>query len=179
MRDRLYRSRDERIIGGVAGGVAEWLDIDPAIVRIVWALLIFAWGLGFLLYLIMWFVVPEEPEGYVPGMGMPGAVPGAAPAVDPVTGQPIAPPPPSAWEAERMARSADREARRAARRAARAGRDGRGAMIFGVVLIVAGAWFLAKDLIPDLREDLFGPATLILLGIVVMVFAIRRPGPST
>ncbi len=44
MSDRLYRSRDDRMLAGVAGGVAEMLDIDPSLVRIVWALLVVLTG---------------------------------------------------------------------------------------------------------------------------------------
>ncbi|MBA3875721.1 MAG: hypothetical protein C0498_02085 [Anaerolinea sp.] len=71
MRDRLYRSRDERVLFGVAGGVAEWLDVDPALVRIVFALLVLTAGVGLLLYIIMALVVPEEPE-LVAGPPVPG-----------------------------------------------------------------------------------------------------------
>jgi phage shock protein PspC (stress-responsive transcriptional regulator) len=58
---RLYRSRRNQVIGGVAAGVAEYFDIDPTIVRIAWALLAIAWGTGVLLYLICWLVIPLNP----------------------------------------------------------------------------------------------------------------------
>ena len=58
---RLYRSRRNQVIGGVAAGVAEYFDIDPTIVRIAWALLGIAWGTGVLLYLICWLVIPLNP----------------------------------------------------------------------------------------------------------------------
>ena len=48
---------------GVAGGMARYLDIDPSIVRIVWALLVLAGGAGFLLYIVAAIVIPEEPVG--------------------------------------------------------------------------------------------------------------------
>ena len=59
---RLYRSRDERMIGGVCGGLAKYFNIDPVIVRViaVVAALMALWGL--LAYIILWIVVPEEPE---------------------------------------------------------------------------------------------------------------------
>lgn len=61
---RLYRSRDDRMIAGVAGGLAEYVGMDPSIVRILWAVLALASG-GFLLILygIMWLVVPKAPVG--------------------------------------------------------------------------------------------------------------------
>ena len=62
MDDRLYRSPDDRMIAGVAGGVAERLDADPSIIRIVWAVLIFlTGGLALLVYVVMAIVVPERP----------------------------------------------------------------------------------------------------------------------
>ena len=60
---RLYRSRDNRMIGGVAGGLGEYLGIDPTIVRLLFILLTFGVGSGVLAYLIMMLVVPEEPLG--------------------------------------------------------------------------------------------------------------------
>jgi len=58
----LYRSRRNSIIGGVAGGIAEALDIDPVIIRVIFVLLVFAGGSGGLLYLILWIVLPLDPE---------------------------------------------------------------------------------------------------------------------
>jgi phage shock protein C len=64
MNERLYRSRDDRIIAGVAGGVAERFRMDPSLVRIVWVILIPATaGAALALYVVMAFVVPEEPPG--------------------------------------------------------------------------------------------------------------------
>ena len=58
---RLYRSRDNRMVGGVGAGLGEFLNVDPTIIRLAFALSFFLWGGGLLIYLIMWVVVPEEP----------------------------------------------------------------------------------------------------------------------
>ncbi|MFH1234350.1 MAG: PspC domain-containing protein [Candidatus Diapherotrites archaeon] len=58
---RLYRSGKERVLGGVCGGVAEYAGIDPVIVRLLWILLAFMGGLGIVLYIIAWIVVPRNP----------------------------------------------------------------------------------------------------------------------
>ena len=58
--DRLLRSRDDRVISGVAAGVANYWGMDPSIVRIIWFLLIFAGGTGLILYILMAIFVPEE-----------------------------------------------------------------------------------------------------------------------
>ena len=63
MTDRLYRSRDDRIFAGVAGGLADRLAVDPSLVRLAWALLvIFTGGLALIVYIVAAFVIPEEPE---------------------------------------------------------------------------------------------------------------------
>lgn len=63
MARRLYRSRHDRILGGVAAGVAQYFSIDPTIVRLAWLLIVLWGGAGILLYLIAWALVPREPEG--------------------------------------------------------------------------------------------------------------------
>lgn len=60
---RLYRSRNERMIAGVCGGLGEYLNTDPTVIRILFILLAIL-GAGFggiFLYLAMWLIVPEEP----------------------------------------------------------------------------------------------------------------------
>lgn len=60
MNKQLYRSRRNRMIGGIAGGIAEYFDIDPVIVRAVFIILFFAWGTSLLAYIVMWIIVPDE-----------------------------------------------------------------------------------------------------------------------
>lgn len=67
MRERLYRSRGDRMVFGVAGGLARYLNIDSSIIRLVWVLLVLAAGTGILLYIIAAVLIPEEPVGSVPG----------------------------------------------------------------------------------------------------------------
>jgi phage shock protein PspC (stress-responsive transcriptional regulator) len=61
---RLARSADDRMIAGVAGGVAEYLDVDPTIVRIAAGTLALCGGLGVPLYLAAWALLPERPGGH-------------------------------------------------------------------------------------------------------------------
>lgn len=58
---RLYRSRKDRMIAGVCGGLANYIGIDPTLVRLLFVLGLFAVGGTFLAYIIMMVVVPEEP----------------------------------------------------------------------------------------------------------------------
>ncbi|KTC81360.1 PspC domain-containing protein [Legionella brunensis] len=58
---RLYRSRRERMIAGVCGGLAEYFGMDPTIMRLIFVVLLLLGGSTILVYLIMWLVVPQEP----------------------------------------------------------------------------------------------------------------------
>ena len=59
---KLYRSRHDRMIGGVCGGLGEYFAIDPTLVRLLFVFAALAGGPGLIAYLIMLIVVPEEPE---------------------------------------------------------------------------------------------------------------------
>jgi phage shock protein PspC (stress-responsive transcriptional regulator) len=57
---RLYRAENDKILGGVCAGLANYLKIDPAIVRILFVLLTTGWGAGLLVYIILWMVLPTR-----------------------------------------------------------------------------------------------------------------------
>ncbi len=59
---RLYRSGKEKILGGVCGGMAEYFGVDPVIVRLLWIAACLLWGVGILLYIIAWIVIPKNPK---------------------------------------------------------------------------------------------------------------------
>ena len=142
---RLYRSETESVLGGVAGGVAEYLDVDPAIVRVVWALLaLITGGIFFVLYIVMWIVVPYGPASGEVAPGDSAAPEGAS----------------ATWNAQ---------PRRRARRS-----SGGGSWIFGLVLIGLGLYFLAREYFPEVHVDRLWPLGLILIGLVLLVGAIRR-----
>lgn len=61
MNRRLYRCRENRMLAGVAGGLAEYTGLDPSLVRILWLVSVFFWGAGILLYIAMAIIVPLEP----------------------------------------------------------------------------------------------------------------------
>jgi len=180
---RLYRSRD-RMLAGVAGGMAEYLDIDPTISRILWILVgIFSGGLALIAYVILALVIPQAPAWATPGFAGPYAASAAgagwatAPGYAP--GAPGTPPAPGTvpqWNPDWAARAAaEEEARRQAR--------GRGlgiGVIVGVVLIIFGAFALVDVVLPAWSgAALFGPALLIALGAAFLVGSVRtRPEPA-
>lgn len=59
---KLYRSRTDRKIGGVCGGIGEYFGIDPVLIRLIWILFAISGG-GLIAYLIAWLVIPESPRG--------------------------------------------------------------------------------------------------------------------
>lgn len=59
---KLYRSEDDKMLGGVCGGLAEVYDFDPALIRLVTLLLVLSAGSGLLIYLAAWLVIPTESE---------------------------------------------------------------------------------------------------------------------
>jgi phage shock protein C len=63
MNKRLQRSRTEKMVGGVCGGLAEYFSVDPTIVRILWVLITLLGGAGIILYVILWVIMPLERPG--------------------------------------------------------------------------------------------------------------------
>ena len=76
MNRRLHRCRHDRRLAGVAGGLAEFFDLDPTIVRIIFVLSVFLGGLGVLIYIALALVVPLEPLGIEDAAHDPGLVEG-------------------------------------------------------------------------------------------------------
>ena len=59
---KLYRSRDDRVIAGVCGGLADYFDIDSPWVRLIFIVFLLAGGSAFLAYIILWAIVPNQPK---------------------------------------------------------------------------------------------------------------------
>jgi len=61
MAKKLYRSTTDKMLGGVAGGLAEYFDIDATLVRVLFIVVVFLGGGGIIAYIILWIVVPQKP----------------------------------------------------------------------------------------------------------------------
>ena len=61
MEKRLYRSNTRTVVGGVCGGIGEYFEIDPAFIRILFVLLALANGIGVLVYIASWIIIPRRP----------------------------------------------------------------------------------------------------------------------
>ena len=154
---RLYRSKRDRIIGGVAGGLADYLEVDPTLIRFIWVLAALA-GFGVLAYIVAWLIIPEAPPGFEHGTppyhgGQPEE-PQASPE-----GQP----PPISGSPEANGGPVFPRARR-----------DRTARLFGIALVVLGAWMLAERILPHFIVNQLWPLVLVVLGLYLLVSASRR-----
>ena len=62
MKKRIYKNREKKMLCGVCAGVAEYLDIDPTIVRVIWSVGCFAWGAALIAYIVCAIVFPDKSE---------------------------------------------------------------------------------------------------------------------
>ncbi len=119
------------MLGGVAGGLARYLEVDSTLVRLAFVALFFAAGAGFLAYLIAWIVVPEEPITAAPLTGSSsGPVSSHAPAGDSPSSRPG---------------SAARGAR----------------LVMGAVLVAIGVFLLLDWALPDLHRFFWPAALIL------------------
>jgi phage shock protein C len=173
MNTRLYRSPDDRVLAGVAGGMAESYGLDPALVRVGWALLIlFTGGVFLILYIIMALVVPLRPSAMpLWSAGMPsdgsnweGQAPGGPvpPGPESPFGAPDAPsqPPPHPYAYGRP----------------RGHGNATGAVVIGVILVLVGFFFLFRQFIPTIDFGLIWPVVVIIAGAVLVIAAFNRSG---
>jgi phage shock protein C len=144
MTRRLYRSRTDTVLGGVAAGLAHYLNADPALVRIAWAILVpITSGAAFLAYIVAWIVVPEEPKAATGTDGDPGDA--AMPAAGSTTTVSRAGPD-----------------------------SGRAGLVVGIGLVLIGIWFLVRDYLPEVNWNLLWPAILIGIGALILISSARR-----
>jgi len=150
---RLYRCRHDRRIAGVASGVAEFFDLDPTVVRVVWFLSIFFGGLGIFVYIARALIVPRAPLADVSPAAAVGA--GADPGADPAA----------------VAYAGHRHAPR---------QPGRWSMFFGYALILIGSIALVDALLPTWESWRYlWPAFLIGIGGFLVAGALRREQTET
>lgn len=57
---RLYRSSTDKVLGGVCGGIAEYLEVDPVVVRLIWVIASLLWGIGIIAYILAWIIIPAR-----------------------------------------------------------------------------------------------------------------------
>lgn len=148
MNKKLYRDEQHKVIGGVCAGLAEYFEVDIAIVRAIFLLALILKGTGVLLYIILWIVLPKKPFGIVN--------PGVDYTMPPQPGIPFEPVP----KAEPIRNKSN------------------GGLIGGLILIMLGLFLLLDqfDFIPDLDFEHLWPVIPIVVGLV-FIFTSRKNKP--
>jgi phage shock protein PspC (stress-responsive transcriptional regulator) len=168
---RLYRSLTDRKFAGVAGGLAEYFVMDPLLIRLAFVILTIAGGGGFLIYLILWIVTPENPFRVQPQVNQPGpdfqqSNPGSAGYATDASGYTTEAPQtdPSVSPSTPMPQARERN---------------KGSLIGGMVLITLGALFLADELIPQINFGDLWPVILIVIGVGLLINTISKRNAKT
>jgi phage shock protein C len=157
MEKRLFRSRDDRMIAGVCGGLGDYLGLDPVWLRLLFILLLFAWGIGLWAYLILWIIVPlEGREMTTPGDTVQANVQEMAERAREL-GQGLQ---------EGFGRDAEGSVERSTT----------GPALIGAGLILVGGFLLLNqfNLFSWIRWDVMWPFLIILLGVALLVTRLRE-----
>lgn len=160
MQKKLYRSKTEKVLSGVCGGVAEYFNIDVTLVRLIWVILTLP-GLfpGIILYIVAAIINPEAPYGYE----APNDYHGTYEQTDSANSNSSYGEPNSAYSEFRSSHLSD-------------GRN-KFLVIIGIALIVVGGLTLFRDLLPSvwytIRKVLF-PISIIILGIAIIYSASKK-----
>lgn len=151
MAERLYRSRSKKIIGGVAGGLADYLNLDPVLIRVLFVIITLINGLGILLYIILWIVVQEEPyQNYSYEMGSGNQ------------------------DSTKSDESNSSETQQPKQQPPYPKKEGKGRVIAGVVLISLGFIFLAENWFPHFDFSDILPLALVGAGIWLVMNSLNK-----
>jgi phage shock protein C len=145
MNKKLNRSVKDKVISGVAGGLAEYFEIDPVIVRVLFVISLFFHGAGFIAYIVLWIAVPEAPYVFETASNV-GASGTTNAETDIKADNPAA----------AYFKSLDEKKLKRNRN-------------IGIVLIVLGCIFLADNFIPRIHFGDFWPIILVALGVSLLL----------
>jgi len=141
---KLYRTRTPRVLGGVAGGLAKYFNVDVILTRLLFVIVFFAGGGGVLIYIVLWIITPEEPL-ITPHNG--NSTDNSAPDTPNTTGT-------NMTDAEIVDEKKQNNNR---------------TFIAGIVLILVGFLFLLNTLIPNMAITKFWPLILIIAGVMMLI----------
>ena len=164
---KLYRSSREKMLAGVAGGVAEYFDIDPTLVRLAFVLTVLAGGAGVLAYIVMWIVVPQAPYGQ---FNMPAGDQAHSTEVPPQNSEI---PPQSNEAGTNDPQAAAKDPVSDYFNSVNKKKEKRG-ITFGIILILVGVVLLAENVFDRFHfHDMF-PLILLGIGIVILLNAYKK-----
>jgi phage shock protein C len=157
---RLYKSKKNKTIAGVCGGIAEYFDIDPVVVRLIFIIFFFIGGAAIIAYIIGAIIIPNPPEEHAESTDTKAPSPKSSTKTIPKEAAPT-PTPASSSNTS---------------------------LIIGVILVLVGAYFLMGNL-PFLKQyywwcrwhlrDFFIPGIFIVIGIVLLIQGSRKNQKSS
>lgn len=140
MERKLLKSKHNKVLFGVCGGVGEYFEIDPVIIRILWVLISLAYGFGIFAYIIAAIVIPERKYDQWGGYNTQGGGEGTGPIKD------------NSSEWKEPAKFDPEKSR----------------LVIGVGLIVLGVLFFAKTLFHWFHISYFWPVIFVAIGILII-----------
>jgi phage shock protein C len=147
---RFYRSTTDRVIGGVAAGLAEYFALDPVLIRLLFVIFALFGGGGVLVYIIFWIVIPEKPMNLNQTQNQPTMETTQNPQ-------------------EGNSGYASRPANPELKKEGPAENKKKGSLIGGLVLITVGAIFLADEFFPGVDFGDLWPLILIVVGAGLLI----------
>jgi len=143
---KLYRSKKDRMIGGVCGGIAEYFDIDPVLVRIIAVLTIFANGIGIIAYIIAWIIIPQNPEQV------------------------------SEKEEGRLRKKAEETIQNIGEQIRENSDNNRkhSRVVGGLILLGLGVLFLINNFLPHFNFGRFWPLILVIVGLAILAGSLKK-----
>lgn len=164
MEQKLYRSRDDRVLFGVAGGLGKYFNIDSTIIRIILVILAIWGGIGVLFYLIAALVIPEEPIART----------AANKVKDVVETSEKRDKKDKAEKGEVKKEVISQDYREENRTGGSSYSDFRGEKIAGIIVLGLGLLFLLEQFIPNFSFGRLWPLILIFIGLMILAGAARR-----
>jgi len=146
---KLYRTTYDKIIGGVAGGLSEYFEVDVVIFRLLFVLLVLLGGGGLVAYIIMWIVVPAKPIPFQYNKAS-GAQANPGPGGAPDAGDTAA------------------DSEKATSAAPSTKTPSNTSLVAGIILILVGVLFLANRMLPWFEMRDFWPVLLIAGGFLII-----------
>lgn len=142
MTKKLYRSKKNKVIAGVCGGLGEYFNIDPVLIRLLWVLATLIYGAGIFAYILAWIIIPEQKESIL-----------APPKkTEEVFNEETESPSEEVITEEEVVAADSAESRK----------------VGGIILIVIGAFFLLREIWPFFPLRQLWPLLLIILGLFLI-----------
>ena len=148
MKNKLYRSKKDCVIGGVCGGIAEYFDVDPTLIRLLAVLVFFLGGSGIIAYIVGWIIIPQNPNGNAEG---------------------------NSENKEETKGKIKKAEENLLEEKSKGNSERNRNIILGIILIIVGLVFMGTTLFPWITWIAWGtfwPVIIIVVGLVIMIRAI-------